>query len=348
MQQIYCEDTGVYGTRPAAFALLAPEEDLKTRIGGIRCLNRMVVEPHVYTYSQQPRERGRDGARWWRPAHLVQAERRRNCPPSTTTAARRWSRNLPAGWPKPSGPNSSSECGTMCRTCGSSRKNFSRPKSLPERVIASLALRINVGDQPLKMDVPLDATEEQVRDVSAMEVLAHYEPCDKADYQPSFLARTWYIFSDTQYAHMLWRLVTFNFGRSALKTREPVGEKIWDAVLVSAPLMLLSQLFIYLVSVPLGVVCAVNRGNSVDRLTSLMLFFLYSVPGFVAGMLFLLVLCYGDYLKDLPHAGPAFRRLRGIRLLAVFPGLPVAHHAACRLPVAVQPGQPGHVLAAPA
>ena len=116
-------------------------------------------------------------------------------------------------------------------------------------------------------------------------------------------ARLWNVVSDTQYAHMVWRLVTFDFGRSALKTREPVSTKICDAVVVSAPLMLMSEVMIYLVAVPLGIVCAVNRGGWIDRLISLKLFLLYSMPGFIAAMLFLLFFCYGDYLKWFPMLG---------------------------------------------
>ena len=43
-----------------------------------------------------------------------------------------------------------------------------------------------------------------------------------------------------------------------------------------------------------------NRGKFLDRCISLCLFLLYSIPPFVAGMLFLLYLCYGDYLKLFP------------------------------------------------
>jgi peptide/nickel transport system permease protein len=146
-----------------------------------------------------------------------------------------------------------------------------------------------------------DASPEEIQKVVENWV-ASYEP-RQSRYEPSTVAKVWNIVADTQYAHMLWRLATFNFGRSALKTREPVSEKLWDAFLVSAPLMLMSQLVIYLVAVPLGVMCAVNRENWVDRGTSLVLFLLYSVPPFVAGMLFLLYLCYGEYLDLFPMGG---------------------------------------------
>jgi peptide/nickel transport system permease protein len=67
--------------------------------------------------------------------------------------------------------------------------------------------------------------------------------------------------------------------------------------------MLAAQLVIYLVAVPLGVICAVNRRRFLDRTISLMLFFLYSIPPFVAAMLMLLYLCFGDYLKWFPMLG---------------------------------------------
>jgi peptide/nickel transport system permease protein len=109
-----------------------------------------------------------------------------------------------------------------------------------------------------------------------------------------------YSLVDTQYAHMVWRLVTFRFGRSTLKTREPVSQKIWEAAIVSVPLMLMAELFIYAVAIPCGVVAAANRAGPIDRGISIALFFLYSVPPFVAAMLFLLFLCYGDYLRLFP------------------------------------------------
>lgn len=123
-------------------------------------------------------------------------------------------------------------------------------------------------------------------------------------FDPGFGKKCWYIVADTQYAHMVGNLVTFDFGRSTLRTREPVAGKIWRAFLVTAPLMICAQLLIYLIAVPLGIVCAVNRGKLADRLISLKLFFLYSIPPFVAGMLFLLFLCYGTIGVDwMPKIG---------------------------------------------
>ena len=71
--------------------------------------------------------------------------------------------------------------------------------------------------------------------------------------------------------------------------------------------MLMAELVIYLVAVPLGVVCGVYRGEPLDRghLAGAVLASI-RFRRFVAGMLFLLFLCYGDYLKIFPMTA-AFR-----------------------------------------
>src|SRR5262249_16284487 len=68
--QVYCEDTGLHGV-PGAIALLDPDDNLHETIGAIRCLNRMVIDPFVFTYSSQPTDA--DTSRvvsawkeWWR------------------------------------------------------------------------------------------------------------------------------------------------------------------------------------------------------------------------------------------------------------------------------------------
>jgi ABC-type dipeptide/oligopeptide/nickel transport system permease component len=173
-------------------------------------------------------------------------------------------------------------------------------RSLQERVVASTVLAGYVG-RPLAMDVADDASPAEVARVADNWLLHFRYRRDR--YQPGFWRKSWYILADTQYAHLVVRLATFHFGRSALRTREPVAGRIWNAVLVSAPIMLLSEALIYLVAVPLGILCAVGHGRWIDRAISLGLFLLYSIPAFVAGMLFLVFFCYGDYLRIFPMTG---------------------------------------------
>jgi ABC-type dipeptide/oligopeptide/nickel transport system permease component len=112
-------------------------------------------------------------------------------------------------------------------------------------------------------------------------------------FAPSLLSRCVDFFTDTQYANSLWKLLRFDFGRSMVKPYDPVGPKILDAALVSAPIMLLSEIVVYGVAVPLGLYLAVRRKRWQDRVGSLALFVLYSVPPVVLGMVFLTFLAFG-------------------------------------------------------
>ena len=114
--------------------------------------------------------------------------------------------------------------------------------------------------------------------------------------------KLWDIVADTQYAHMVVRAGHLPF--RPLGGRRPASrccEKIWKAVLVPPRSCSSPRLLIYLVAVPLGIFCAVRRGGGPTAAISLGLFLLYSVPPFVAGMLFLLFFCYGDYLRWFPR-----------------------------------------------
>ncbi|HTU24326.1 MAG TPA: ABC transporter permease subunit [Pirellulales bacterium] len=294
--RVYCEDTGSHGV-PAAITLLKSDADLHDQIGAIRALEYMVPEPFRYTFSRTPLAGETPLVEttwrvWWERAKAnfapLDADRQHALAKRMTALAAETDR----------------------QKLFDDLEQFDRDDTpffidvllgdktpLDEKAIAAMFLLL-YNNKPLQVDVPLDASPEEVARVSR-NWLAHYN-ARHGEYQPTGSEKLWHVVADTQYAHMVWRLVTFNFGRSALKTREPVSEKLWKAFVVSAPLMLLAELVIYLVAVPVGVVCAVERGRAIDRVTSLGLFFLYSIPPVVAGMLFLLYFCYGDYLKVFP------------------------------------------------
>ena len=294
---IWCEDTGIHGVPPAMEILQSEQAGLREKIGTIHCLSSMVVNPFVYTYSREPtQEKNRQVmATWDRLWHQVKGK----YPPLDPDRRQVLKKKL-----KELADGSRADMFKQLQRPGLFAEDVpffaevvlgDRP--FDEKVVAAEFLRLSISER-VKVDVPLDAPDMQVEQVIA-NWTAHYE-ATREQYHPGFWKKTWYIAADTQYAHMVWRLLTFDFGRSALKTREPVRGKIWDALLVSAPLMIMAELFIYLVAIPLGIVCAVNRGKLLDRLISLKLFFLYSVPPFVAGMIFLLLFCYGYPLKWFP------------------------------------------------
>ena len=292
----FLEDLGAPGV-PAAIGLIRSEGvDEREKIGLIRSLELLAPDPFIYTYTREPTEEQTllvtsTWRVWW--------DRNRDKFPAVDPDRQKVLDDLMqtlAG--EPSRQKVYSELENLDRedTPFFATKLLG-DSTLAEKVVSALFLMLYNG-RPLKVDVPIDAPPEEVSEAVA-NWIAHFD-ARASYYQPSLPAKVWYIVGDTQYAHMVWRLATFSFGRSALKTREPVSKKIWDAVVVSAPLMIIAEFLIYFTAIPLGILCAVHRGKFIDQLISLGLFLLYSIPAFVAGMLFLLFFCYGDYLKWFP------------------------------------------------
>lgn len=334
--QTFCEDNGVYSV-PAAIALLNPPEQadgppeqadgppeqadgppghgqspLRLKIGAIGCLEHMTAEPFQYTYSRKPTDEEtplvHSGWKmWWKHAEATFPQ----LDPDRQKVVEKLFAQLVAE------PSRTKQAELLEGFYREDMRYFAarlldESSTLKEKVMAAAAMKLYIAN-PLTLTVPLDADAELVDKISG-NWLAHFEAHGET-YSPGTAAKIGYIFTDTQYAYMVWRLVTFDFGDSALKTREPVSKKILDAVIVSAPLMLMADLMIYLVAVPLGILCAVNRSGWIDRLISLGLFFLYSIPPYVAGMLFLLFFCYGDYLAIFPMMGLSSPMTEGFDLL---------------------------------
>lgn len=86
--------------------------------------------------------------------------------------------------------------------------------------------------------------------------------------------------------YVLWlgRLVTIDFGDS-YKDHRPVRTRILEALPITLQINVLSLFIVYLVSIPLGVFSATHRESKRDKLLSLGLFLLYSLPSFWVAML---------------------------------------------------------------
>ncbi len=299
--QTFCEDHGVYAV-PAAMELLrSSETSRRLRLGAVRCLIHMVVEPFQYTYpaQSQPSDDPKDPVVgvWKRFWHL----RSREYPPVEEDRREVLDRLFAALVAEASRTKQVELLERFDRDdVPYFIEKLFHSTQPEEKRMAAAAVKLFVA-RPLELETPPEATDAQLEE-AAGNWLLHFE-LYRARYEPTLLGRLWAIVADTQYAHMVWRLLSFQFGRSAVKTREPVVQKIWSALVVSFPLMLMAELIIYLVAVPLGILCAVRRGTLADRLITLGLFLLYSIPGFVAGMLFLIFLCYGDFLKIFPSLG---------------------------------------------
>ncbi len=299
----YCSNVGSAGVPAAMEILRDPRSDKQMQIGAIRALVKMVSDPFSFTYSVKPSDAETEPIVaawriWW--------DRKQTDFPSLDTEASKYLDEKMAEMVgdkkdvQPALDAIDNDNYTDVATRYFAQKLLAADSSLAQRDAAAYFLKQHYNE-PLKMDVPLGASAADVKEVAA-NWLEHYK-LHLQQYEPVFLQKIWDIAADTQYAYLVARLATFHFGNSALRTREPVSEKIWNAMLVSAPLMLMSQVFIYLVAVPLGIVCGIYRGKALDQGISLSLFILYSIPGFIAAMLCLVFFCYGDYLKIFPMLG---------------------------------------------
>jgi peptide/nickel transport system permease protein len=107
------------------------------------------------------------------------------------------------------------------------------------------------------------------------------------------LDKPWYV----AYVRWLVKLPRGDLGTS-FRERRPVlqviGQRVGPTLLLSG----LSLLLTYLISVPIGLYCTVRSGRLDERLTSVFLYILYSLPTYVAA-LGLLVVFYLK-LKDTP------------------------------------------------
>lgn len=300
---VWCEDAGTSAVAAAVAVLRDPAATDVQRHGAVHALNHMVGDPFVYTYGRNPRDEETLAVttswRLWR--EHERSARAAEAAALTAERRRKLERALKQLTAAPSRADLMEGLEQFQRSDAAFFLNKLLGEStLAEKNVAALMLRLYVG-KPLKNDARLDADERQWAEV--IDNWTAYYAAFRTQFEPGTIRRLCDVVADTQYAYLVKRLVTFDFGPSAIGTREPVGERIWRAVQVSAPLMLASELVIYWIAVPLGIVCAVNRNRLWDRLISLALFALYSIPTFVAAMMLLLLLCYGGVVKWFPMSG---------------------------------------------
>jgi peptide/nickel transport system permease protein len=103
-----------------------------------------------------------------------------------------------------------------------------------------------------------------------------------------------------QYGIWMSRLVRGDLGNSfhdGRRVARKIGEALWPTLSVA----LLSLLATLVVALPLGIYSAVRQGRAFDRVSSTLLYMLYSVPPYVMGML--LILYLGVKLDLLPFRG---------------------------------------------
>lgn len=110
------------------------------------------------------------------------------------------------------------------------------------------------------------------------------------------------IFANTQFGLWTKQALAFDFGESYIK-RRPVIAMVADALPISALISGLSILISYLIAIPLGVLSAIKRHSAGDKVITLVLFVLYSLPAFWVGSILLLTTTGPPYLDLFPSRG---------------------------------------------
>ncbi len=105
-----------------------------------------------------------------------------------------------------------------------------------------------------------------------------------------------------QYIRWLGRILQADLGRS-FKDQRLVWDKIRERMPLTITLNSLALLITYGIAIPLGILSAVKTGSIADRVSTLIIFMLYSLPSFWVGTLIIIFLCGGDFLDWFPPAG---------------------------------------------
>lgn len=103
-----------------------------------------------------------------------------------------------------------------------------------------------------------------------------------------------------------WRMLVsfarFDLGRSFFHHKD-VWELVKEKLPVSISLGLWTFFLTYLISVPLGIAKAVRAGSRFDTVTSILVLVGYAIPGFVLGVLLLVLFGGGSFLAWFPLRG---------------------------------------------
>lgn len=101
---------------------------------------------------------------------------------------------------------------------------------------------------------------------------------------------------------MIKNYVTFNFGESYFKDRSVIG-LIIEKMPVSISIGLWTTLFVYLISIPLGIRKAVHDGSPFDVWSSTVVVIGYAIPGFLFAILLIVLFAGGSFWSIFPLRG---------------------------------------------
>ena len=101
---------------------------------------------------------------------------------------------------------------------------------------------------------------------------------------------------------MLKNYLVFDFGESFYKDKSVIS-LILEKLPVSISLGLWTTLFVYLISIPLGIKKAVRDGSKFDIYSSSLIIVGYAIPGFLFAIFLIVIFAGGSYLDIFPLRG---------------------------------------------
>ena len=105
-----------------------------------------------------------------------------------------------------------------------------------------------------------------------------------------------------QYWLWLKKIATLDFGRS-YKDNRPVMDRIWERLPITLQLNIISIILVYVLAIPIGIYSSTHQYSVSEKVTTVFLFILYSLPSFWVATLLILFLGGGDYLHWFPITG---------------------------------------------
>ena len=105
-----------------------------------------------------------------------------------------------------------------------------------------------------------------------------------------------------RFFEMLRNYLVFDFGESFYKDKSVIS-LILEKLPVSISLGLWTTLFVYLISIPLGIKKAVRDGSKFDIYSSSLIIIGYAIPGFLFAIFLIVIFAGGSYLDIFPLRG---------------------------------------------
>lgn len=108
------------------------------------------------------------------------------------------------------------------------------------------------------------------------------------------------VFTATQFAQWFGMVITLDFAES-YSYHLPVTKLIKERLPISLQLSLISIFLTYIIAIPLGVFSATHQYTASDKVVTVLLFILYSLPSFWVANMLILLTTGGDF----PHIFPS-------------------------------------------